>query len=181
MRIFLGLLLTLVVVAVVIYNKLVKRRFLVNEGWSGIDVQLKRRHELIPNLVEIVKGYASHEKETLEEVTRLRQVSQLTSDREEKGNIENSISGDLKKIFALVESYPDLKADANFRKLQDSIIEIEDQLQYARRYYNGTVRDLNIVVQSFPSNLIASFFGFQDAKFFEIEYATERQNPEIKI
>src|SRR4051794_21447444 len=113
------------------YNKLVKHRLLTAEAWSGIDVQLKYRHDLVPNLVSLVKGYASHERETLEEVTRLRDISKNTTDVAEKSGIESNISNDLKKIFALVEAYPDLKADQNFRKLQESLTEVENNLQYA--------------------------------------------------
>lgn len=169
------------VILMVLYNRLVHRRNLVSEGWSGMDVQLKRRHDLIPGLVEIVKGYASHEQETLEEVTRLRQVSQITSDIGEKGAVESGITADIKKIFALVESYPDLKADQNFRNLQTALTETEENLQYARRYYNGTVRDLNVLVQSFPTNLVAKLFGFKEAGFFEIEDAAERQSPSVQL
>jgi len=163
------------------FNKLVNAKNIVAEGWSGIDVQLKKRHDLIPNLVEVVKGYAIHEKQTLEEIVRLRGESREKSDPSDKSQVENTISTDLKKIFALVESYPDLKADANFRKLQGSLVDIEDALQFSRRYYNGAVRDYNTLVQSFPSNLIAGFFKYQTMKFFELEYATERSNPDISF
>jgi LemA protein len=181
MYIFYGICAFILVLTVLFYNRLVRYRFLMNEGWSGIDVQLKRRHDLIPNLVEMVKAYAGHEKQTLEDVTKLRDLSRNEQDISQKSGIENNISNDLKKVFALVESYPNLKADQNFRKLQDSLTEIEDSLQYARRYYNGTVRDYNIGVQSFPSNILAQAFGFKSAAFFEIEYATERQTPDIKF
>ena len=161
------------------FNNLIKQRNLSKEGWSAIDVQLKRRHDLIPNLVEVVKAYTAHERETLTDVVKLRERSMAAVGVADKGDIEQSISGDLKWILAVVESYPDLKADKNFRSLQANLSSIEDDLQYARRYYNGTVRDLNNVVESFPSNIIAFVFGFLKGEFFEIEYATERQNPDI--
>lgn len=181
MQIIFLTLIFLAVLFVYFYNKLIRCGNLVDEGWSGIDVQLKKRHDLIPNLVEIVKGYAGHEKETLEEVVRLRGESSSKNDIADKEKVENTISGDLKKIFALVEAYPDLKADKNFRSLQQSLVEIEDALQYSRRYYNGAVREYNILIQSFPSNLIASSFSFQPRKFFELEFATERNTPDVKF
>ncbi len=164
-----------------VYNRLVHLSNLRDEAWSGIDVQLKRRHNLIPNLVEIVKGYMGHERSTLEEVTKLRSQSESTEQVAETGRIEQQLGQGLKHIFALAEAYPDLKASEGFLKLQHNLVEIEDQLHYARRYYNGTVRNLNIAVLSFPSNVIAKYAGYKPADFFEIEYATERQAPEVKI
>jgi LemA protein len=181
MPIFLCILACILALVTYYYNKLVSLKNIVAEGWSGIDVQLKRRHDLIPNLVEIVKGYAGHEKETFEEVVRLRGESRQTNDPADKSLLENNISTDLKKIFALVEAYPNLKADANFRKLQDTLVEVEDSLQFSRRYYNGAVRAFNTLVQSFPSNLIARLFAYQPMKFFELEYATERKTPDISF
>lgn len=176
-----GLILFAGIYGVLLYNKLVRSAQLVSEAWSGIDVQLKRRHDLIPNLVEIVKGYGRHEQTTLEEIVKLRNLSQSTSDASEKSKIEASLGQNLKSLFAIVEAYPELKADTNYRKLHESLSECEDQLQYARRYYNGAVRNLNILVQSFPSNLIASRFGFKAGTFFEIQYATERSVPDVKF
>ena len=164
-----------------IYNRFVTLNTRVHEAWSDIDVQLKLRHDLIPNVVETVKSYGEYEQETLEEITTLRTQSQQVSRPSEKQGIEGGISQDLKKIIALAEAYPDLKADKNFRHLQQTLTEVEDKLQYARRYYNGTVRDFNILVQSAPSNLIANMFGYESKEFFEIEYATERANPEIDL
>lgn len=161
------------------YNTLVRFENLREEAWSGIDVQLKRRHNLIPNLVEIVKGYASHEESTLQNVVRLRAESEGATRIADKGIAEKKLGGDLKQLFALAEAYPDLKADASFLELQENLVEIEDQIQFARRYYNGTVRNLNIKVQSFPSNVFANLFSFSSAEFFEVEYATERQAPEV--
>jgi LemA protein len=164
-----------------LFNKLVRLKNLIQEAWSGIDVQLKRRHDLIPNIVEMVKGYAKHEKTTLEEVVELRNKSEAESNPKEKQDIENNLTSSLKKLLILVEDYPDLKADKNFLQLQETLIEVEDNLQYARRYYNGTVRNLNSIVEAFPSNLIAQSFGFKRYEFFEIDFATERKSPEIKL
>jgi len=176
------LLIVLVVLAVwgiAVYNQMVKRRFMVAEAFSGIDVQLKRRHELIPHLVEVTKGYMRHEQKILEEVTALRAKSISTQGVNEKGSIESGISQGLKSVFAVAENYPNLKADGTFLKLHESLVEIEDQLQMARRYYNGAVRDLNTIIQSFPALLLAGLFGFEPEEFFEIEYVTERKTPEV--
>lgn len=178
-----GLLLVagLVIWSIVTYNLFVKCKNLVNEAWSGIDVQLKRRTDLIPNLVEAVKGYKQFEKTTLEEVTALRSESISAEGVKDKARSENAISHALKSIFALTEAYPDLKASRSFLDLHKNLVEIEDQLQMARRYYNGAVRDYNILIQSFPSNLIAGACRFDKGEFFEIDYATERQTPEVKL
>ena len=171
-----------VVMAVIgIYNGLVQGRIQVKEGWSGIDVQLKRRHDLIPNLVETVKGYAKHEKGVLEEVTRLRSQVSGGGDIKKTAALENNITQALRSIFALAENYPDLKANQSFNELQKNLSEIEGEVQLARRYYNGTVRDYNIKVQTFPANLIANAFNFKAEEFFEIETATERAVPEVKF
>ena len=167
--------------AVAIFNKLVKNRNLVLEGWSGIDVQLKRRYNLIPNLVETVKGYAGHEKETLEKVVELRNSAAQAQTASEKAPIENMLTQTLRQLFALAEAYPDLKANQNFLDLQGQLSEIEEQIQFARRYYNGTARDMNILVQSFPSNIIANSFGFKQADYFEIELTTEREAPKVQF
>ena len=166
---------------VLMYNKLVRKRYLLKEAWSGIDVQLKRRAELIPNLVEVVKGYAAHEQQTLDDIVKARSTTQSDDPGQERQAAEKGLTGDLKKIMALAESYPDIKADGNFRELQDTLVQIEDDLQYARRYYNGSVRNLNILVAVFPSNLIAGMTGFKQADFFEVDYATERKNPEVDL
>ena len=152
--------------AVLLYNGLVRMRNMVEEAWSGIDVQLKRRTDLIPNLVATVKGYAAHEKGTLEEVIRLRGLAQNAHGVGETAQAQGLLGAALGKLFALAENYPDLKANANFAQLQASLGEIEEQIQLARRYYNGAVRNLNIAVESFPSNLIAGRFGFVKAEFF---------------
>jgi len=179
--IVLGVIVLIALWAVAIFNKLVKNRNLVLEGWSGIDVQLKRRYDLIPNLVETVKGYAGHEKEVLEKVVELRNSAAQASTAGEKAPIENMLTQTLRQVFALAEAYPDLKANQNFLDLQGQLSEIEEQIQFARRYYNGTARDMNILVQSFPSNLIANSFGFHVADYFEIELATERETPKVKF
>ena len=152
------------------YNGLVNLRNMMQEGWSGIDVQLKRRFDLIPNLVETVKGYAAHEKETLQNVTEARTaVTNAGSDTEARLQAENMLTGTLRTLFAVAESYPDLKANTNFLQLQEQLANIENDLQMARRYYNGTVRNLNTAIQKFPAVLIARQFGFNEAPFFEAE------------
>lgn len=171
----------IVVWVVVSYNLLVRARNMVSEAWSGIDVQLKRRHDLIPNLVESVKAYSSHERDLFENIAKTRTRSMDASAIPAKGEVENALSGQLKSLLAIAEAYPELKASANFVALQKSLVEVEDDLQYARRYYNATVRDYNIRVQSFPGLLIAGPFGFQRSEYFEIEYATERQAPDAKF
>jgi len=164
---------------VMIYNGLVRMRSMVEEAWSGIDVQLKRRTDLIPNLVSTVKGYAAHEKGTLEEVVRLRGLAQNAHGVGETAQAQGLLGAALGKLFALAENYPDLKANANFAQLQAALGEIEEQIQLARRYYNGAVRNLNIAVESFPSNLVAGRFGFAKAEFFELESAAERAVPTV--
>lgn len=167
--------------AVFIFNRLIHDQNLMREGFSGIDVQLKRRYDLIPNILEAVKGYMQFERGTLEAVTRLRAQIQNTSDSAQKSNLENDLSRSLKSIFAVVEAYPDLKANKSITELQNSLVDIEDQIQMARRYYNGCVRNFNITVQSFPNNLVAGVLNFRPAAYFEIEYATERQVPDVKF
>jgi LemA protein len=166
---------------IISYNLFVRDRNLIKEAWSGIDVQLKRRHNLIPNLVETVKGYSLHERKLFEDITEKRSKSVLINDRHEKAAAETDLSGMLKGIFAVVENYPDLKANLNFLDLQIQLVEIEDQLQYSRRYFNGAVRRYNIRVESFPGNIIASLFDFKPEEFFEITLATERTTPAVKL
>jgi LemA protein len=166
---------------VISYNFFVRDRNRIQEAWSGIDVQLKRRHNLIPNLVETVKGYSSHEKRLLEDITEKRASSVNTEIIKDKAVVETDISGLLKNLIVVAENYPDLKASKNFLDFQKQLIEIEDQLQFARRYYNGTVRNYNIRVESFPGNIIAGIFKFQPKDFFEISLATERETPEVKL
>jgi len=179
--IFASLILIFSIIAAGIYNHLVRFSFLVKEALSGIDVQLKRRHDLIPNLVEIVKGYAKYEQGVFEKVTKLR--NEIVSAKDSKVNLdaENSLSQAIKSIFAIAENYPELKANQNFLDLQKNISAIEDNIQMARRYYNGTVRDYNVSIQSFPNSIIANIFHFKPAEFFEIEYSTERSSPDIEL
>ena len=171
----------LTVLLIVLYNRLVRLRNMVGEGWSGIDVQLKRRANLIPNLVETVKGYMGHERDLLEKVTELRSQSMKTGNLSEKQQVESALTGGLARLFAVAEGYPELKANQNFQDLQEQLSDIEDQIQLARRYYNGTVRNLNIAIESFPGNLVAGWFAFQTAEFFEIEEPAERAVPEVSF
>ena len=164
-----------------IYNKLVKNKNLVEEGWSGIETQLKRRANLIPNLIETVKGYATHEREALEEVTSLRTRAMATTDVEKRGQTEGLLTAALGKLFAVSEAYPDLKANQNFIDLQDDLSKIEDEIQLSRRYYNGTARNMNILAESFPSNFVAGFFSFDQAKYFEIDNPDDRAVPKVSF
>lgn len=183
MKVFLVVLVVILLVGVLafawIYNRLVKARNQMREGWSGIEVQLKRRHDLVPALVECVKGYQSHEEELLESVVRERTDAQAARGAADVGGIEKALGRDLGKVVALAEAYPDLKADEAFRGLMTDLVEIEDQLQYARRYYNGSVRDLNNAIESFPTNLVAGKFSFELGEFFEVESASERLSPDL--
>lgn len=166
--------------AVSVYNRLVKHKNLVKEAWSGIDVQLKRRTDLIPNLLETVKGYAQHEEGLFKKVTELRARSMEAEGVAAQGEAESALSQSLLNLFAVAENYPELKADQNFRQLQNELSELEDHIQKARRYYNGASRDFNIIIESFPSNLIANSFGFSLAEYFEIA-SNEREVPEVKF
>ena len=174
-----GILLAIALYGVMIFNALVSLRQKVAEAWSGIDVQLKRRSNLIPNLVETVKGYAGHERDLLDQVTRTRAQAESSGDVAERAKAEGQLGAALARIFAVAEAYPDLKASKNFQDLHSSLEEIERDIQHARRYYNGAVRMLNVKVQSFPSNLVASRFGFQDAKFFELDDPAARELPKV--
>ncbi len=164
-----------------VYNRLVALQNQLREAWSGVDVQLKRRHDLIPNLVECVKGYRSHEQNVLEAVARERSAAQTAQGIPGTAAAENGLTQNLRSLFAVAEGYPDLKADQNFRQLSATLVEVENDIQFARRYYNGSARDLNNLVQTFPSLLVARGFKFHPAEFFEIETATERNAPEVKL
>ncbi|PKM91644.1 hypothetical protein CVU82_00320 [Candidatus Falkowbacteria bacterium HGW-Falkowbacteria-1] len=182
--IILGILFVLVVAVISMYNGLIRLKNRVDEAWSDIDVQLKRRYDLIPNLIEIVKGYASHEKETFEKVVQARSnaMSLQNSDNvEEKLQAENALSSTLKSIFALSENYPDLKANQNFLELQRELADTENKIQASRRFYNGNVRDFNTKLQIFPTNMIAKQLGFSSRKFFEIEEAAQKENIQVKF
>ncbi|MDD2904397.1 MAG: LemA family protein [Syntrophales bacterium] len=177
--ILLALVVMALVAAISIYNRLVRNRQMVQEGWSGIDVQLKRRADLIPNLIEAVKGYMGHEKGVLEKVTELRAQSLQAASVGDKAKAEGALGAALANLFAVAENYPDLKASQNFIQLQQSLADIEEQIQLSRRYYNGAVRNLNILVASFPSNIIANMFQFAPAEYFEIEDAADRAVPKV--
>ena len=165
------ILIALAVVALVIYNGLVQLKVRAESAWSDIDVQLKRRHDLVPNLVETVKGYASHESGTFEAVVNARSRAMGAQSPAARAEAENMLTGALKSLFALAEAYPQLRAAENFGQLQQQLAGIEDAIQNARRYYNAVVRDLNTKIQQFPSNLIARTFGFREREFFEISEA----------
>jgi LemA protein len=169
----------LVTYLIVIFNRLVRQRNMVREGWSGIDVQLRRRTDLIPNLVETVKAYAAHERGLFEDVAVKRASSIAASDVGGQASAERALSGSLGKLIAVAESYPDLKANANFLELQNQLAEIEDQIQMSRRYYNGAVRNLNILIQSFPDVVVARLFGFREEPFFELEDRSQGAAPQI--
>ncbi|MDD4955953.1 MAG: LemA family protein [Candidatus Omnitrophica bacterium] len=166
---------------IVIYNQLVKYSFLVKEAWAGIDVQLKRRHDLIPSLVESAKGYAKYEQGVFEKVTSLRAEIVNAKNNKQASGLENDLSRAIKSIFLVAENYPNLKASQNFIDLQKNISLVEDNIQMARRYYNGTVRDYNVAIQSFPGVVIANLFRFSPIDFFEIEYSTERNSPDVEF
>ncbi len=179
--IILGIVALAVLWGIVTFNRFVLRRNRVLEGWSSIDVQLKRRHNLIPNLVDTIKGYTQHEERVLSKVTELRTRAEESDTTKDRASRESALSKILGSVFALAEAYPELKANDNFINLQENLNEIEEQIQFARRYYNGTVRDMNVSVASFPSNLIARIFGFAEAEYFEIDLATQRDVPEVNF
>ncbi len=169
---------------VALYNKLVRLRQRAKEAWADIDVQLKRRYDLIPNLIETVKGYASHEREVFQNVTEARSKAinaEQSGDPKRVGEAENVLSGALKSLFAVTENYPDLKASTNFLELQRELRDTEDKIQASRRFYNTNVRNLNIKTEAFPSNIIASTFGFKKMDFFEIAEAEERETPKVSF
>jgi LemA protein len=162
------------------YNSLVQLRVRSESAWSDIDVQLKRRHDLIPNLVETVKGYAAHEKDTFENIAKFRSLAMQATGPVDRAAAENQLTGALKSLFAVAENYPQLQASQEFTQLQNSLNEIEDAIQNARRYYNAVVRDLNTKIQSFPTNILAGMYGFQQKQFFEAA-ATDREPVAVKF
>jgi len=178
--ILLVILVIIVVVLVGMYNGLVRLRVRCDSSWSDIDVQLKRRHDLIPNLVETVKGYAAHEKGTFENVAKFRSQAMQATTPEAKAIAENQLTGALKSLFAVAENYPELKASQEFTQLQGSLSEVEDSIQNSRRYYNAVVRDLNTKIQSFPTNILAGMFGFTQRQFFETA-AADREPVAVKF
>ena len=170
----------IIVAGIVIYNKLVRLRTTVKSSWSDIDVHLKKRYDLVPNLVETVKGYATHEKSVLENVTMARAAAMKASSPADKAKAENMFSETLKSLFAVAEAYPQLRANENFMQLQQQLKELEDNIEYARRYYNAVVRDYNIMTETFPSNIVAGQFRFEKAEFFELEEAGVERKP-VKV
>ncbi len=171
----------LVAAFVGIYNSLVKLRNTSEQAWSDIDVQLKRRYDLVPNLVETVKGYAAHEKSTFEQVVHARNAAMQASSPIDKAQAENILQSTLRSLFALAESYPELKANQNFIELQDELSKIEEQIQLSRRYYNAVVRDFNTKVETVPSNMVANMYGFKKKEYFELESPEERKTPEVRF
>lgn len=168
--------------AIVTYNRFVAMVNRVKEAWADIDVQLKRRYDLIPNLIETVKGYAAQEQEVFQKVTEARSKAMQAGTTAEHADAENMLSGTLKSLFAVSEAYPDLKSNQNFLELQRELSDTENKIQAARRFYNGNVRDLNITVESFPSNVIAKSFGFKNAELFElVEGDVARENVAVKF
>ena len=180
MYIILGVVAIIVVWFVVIYNRFVTLSMRVKEAWADIDVQLKRRYDLIPNLVETVKGYAQHESSTLETVTAMRTRAMGATTAAEKADAENMLSDALKSLFAVSENYPNLKANENFVELQRELSDTENKIQAARRFYNGVVMDLNTTVDSFPSNIVARSFHFKIAEFFELSEGDVAKEP-VKV
>lgn len=177
----LGLIVLVGLYLVYAYNALVSKKNMVAEGWSGIDVQLRRRADLVPNLVETVKGYATHEDKLFRDIAELRAKSIAGGSVAEQSAVGQAMSQALGRLFAIAEAYPELKADANFRDLQDKIAGLEDEIQMSRRYYNGAVRDFNTMIESFPSNIIANNFKFTKAEFFEIGDAAAREVPKVSF
>jgi LemA protein len=183
-----GLIILVIIVAVIgygiyLYNDLVRNRQLSQEGWSGIDVQLKRRTDLIPNLLETVKGYMTHERETLESVTQARAAAQAgqSASPEERARLEGQLSGALGRLLAVAEAYPDLKANTTFLEFQQALQDVENEIQLSRRYYNGAVRNLNVAVESFPSSVLANTFHFEKMQYFELENPADRAVPTVKF
>jgi len=179
--ILLGLVVLVIVFAIAMYNGLVRLKVQCDNAWSDIDVQLKRRYDLIPNLVETVKGYAAHEKGTLEAVINARNAAMSATGPAEKAAAENVLSGTLKTLFALSEAYPQLRAIEGYTSLQNSLSQIEDTVQNARRYYNAVVRDLNTKILQFPTNIFAGMLGFKQREFFEVSNTTEREAPKVSF
>lgn len=166
---------------VLTYNSFIKYQTNAQEAWSDIDVQLKRRYDLIPNLVETVKGYMAHESGVLTSVTEARNAAMSHQNDPDRAKTENALSGTLKTLFAVAENYPDLKANSNFLELQRELSDTENKIQAARRFYNGTVRDMNAALQVFPGNIVGKSFGFKTKEFFELSEPEEKENPQVKF
>jgi len=178
--VLLGVCLLVILAGIAIYNRLVRLRTTVKSSWSDIDVNLKKRYDLVPNLVETVKGYAAHEKGVFENVTKARSMAMRASTPADKAKTENMFGETLKSLFAVAEAYPELKANANFQQLQGQLKELEDNIEYARRYYNAVVRDYNIMTETFPSNIVAGQFKFEKDEFFELEEPGVERKP-VKV
>ncbi|MCK5114636.1 MAG: LemA family protein [Phycisphaerae bacterium] len=176
-----GVVVLLAIILIAIYNGLVQKRIACNEAWSQIDVQLKRRYDLIPNLVETVKGYASHESETLENVIKARNSAIAADGVAEQAGAENMLTGALNKLFALSESYPNLKANENFAQLQEELTSTENKIAFSRQHYNSSVSIYNVGVQKFPANMVAGMFNFIKREFFELDDAEQREAPSVKF
>jgi LemA protein len=181
MSIFWFALIITALLVVVAYNSLIKKSHRVKEAWADIDVQLKRRYDLVPNLIEAVKGYMAHEKEVFEKVTEARTRAMGTTDSEEKIKAENQFTQTLKTLFAVAENYPELKANQSFIELQKELVDTEDKIQAARRFYNSNVRDYNIAIKVFPRNILAQLFSFKVEPLFEITEAAEREAVKVKF
>lgn len=176
-----GILFLLVFWVVFVYNRLVRLSMLVNNAWSDVEVQLKRRHDLIPNIIEAVKGYMSYERATLENVVRVRSQAASSSTPDQRAQAEGLLTAALRQLFALAEAYPDLKANQSFLDLQAQLSEVEEQIQLARRYYNAVVRDYNTATRVFPSNIVAALLGFKERPFFELPDEREREVPQVRF
>ena len=176
-----AVILVLTFVLIVMYNGMVRGRNMAEEAWSGIDVQLKRRHDLIPNLVSTVQGYAAHEQDVLKAVAEARSASIKAFGVQAVGQAESALGMALGRLFAVAEAYPELKADGNFRQLQETLTGLENEIQMARRFYNGTARDQNNRTMQFPGNIVAGMFGFQKLDYFELDSEAERTVPEVKF
>jgi len=179
--IFIAVIVVFGLLLVGMYNGLVQLRVRADNAWSDIDIQLKRRHDLIPNLVETVKGYATHEKGTFENIARYRSAAMAAGTPDEKAQAEGQLTQALRGLLAVAENYPQLRANENFMGLQKTLADIEDNIQNARRYYNAVVRDYNTKLQSFPTNILAGMFGFTSRQFFQVEDAADRQNVAVKF
>jgi LemA protein len=183
----LGLIIVLVVIVIAVflliglYNSIVQLKVRADSAWSDIDIQLKRRHDLIPNIVETVKGYAAHEKDTFENISKWRSAAMSATGPADRAQAENQLTGALRQLFAVAEAYPQLRASEQFTGLQNSLQEVEDAIQNARRYYNAVVRDYNTRIQTFPGNMFAGMFGFQQRQFFELTAPAEREAPQVKF
>jgi len=182
-----GLIIVVVVMVAIVafviasYNSLIQLRVRADSSWSDIDIQLKRRHDLIPNLVETVKGYAAHEKGTFEDIAKFRSMAMQATGPADRAAAEGQLTMALKSLFAVAENYPQLRASEQFTSLQAALQEVENTIQEARRYYNAVVRDLNTRIQVFPTNILAGMFGFQQRQFFELDTKEERQNVAVKF